>query len=124
MKDFWEAKRAHEEMMSNEVVRVMEIMDDHGYELCDHINYEYAHQFVSVETQYNGRIISWIWAVPKRENFKAVLKWFCNHTKFYGVTAHMAYDGERNVLQGKYRRIPTFYSANEVEHSYDEYFGW
>lgn len=121
---FWEEQRNHEKMMSEEVLRVMEIMDDHGYEFCDHIDFEYAHQFVSVQTKCEGSIVSWIWAVPKRENFKAVLKWFCNNTKFYGVTAHMAYDGEENVARGKYRPIPTFYGGNEVEREYDRYFGW
>ena len=121
---FWENKKKHEAEMNDEVLRVMAIMDDHGYEFCDHVDFRFCHQFVSVETQHEGRIIHWIWAVPKRENFRQVLRWFLGHTKFYGVTAHMAYDGERNVAAGKYRPIPTFYKAADLDLYYDEYFGW
>ena len=123
-KRYFEERERYEKEMSDEVVRVMEIMDDHGYEFCDHIDYNYAHQFVKVETHYQGRIISWVWAVPKRENFKAVLKWFLENTKFYGVTAYMKYDGERCVVKGKYRPIPTFYNVEELERCYDNYFGY
>lgn len=116
-------REEYEAVMDKEVLRVMEIMDDHGYEICDHVDFNFCHQFVKVETQNQGRIHTWIWAVPKRENFKAVLKWFLAGTRFYGVTAYMAYDGPE---KDGYRRIPTFYSVGDLERNYDEYFtdGW
>ena len=122
--DFYKAREQHEKEMQEEVIRVMEIMDDHGYPFCDHIDYDYAHQFVKVETQNYGEITSWIWAVPDRNKFKAVLKWFAENTKFYGITAFMKYDGEENVVRGKYRPIPTFYRADEIERDYDHYFSY
>ena len=122
-REFYEARERHEKEMDEEVFRVMAIMEEHGYSIAESVNFDLCHQYVKVETQKCGRIYDWFWAVPKRENFKAVLKWFCGKTKFYGVTAYMAYDGEENVLKGCYRRIPTFYSVADVERNYDEYFG-
>lgn len=116
-------REEYEAMMDKEVLRVMEIMDDHGYEFCAYVDFGYCHQFVKVETQKWGRIHQWIWAVPKREHFKAVLRWFLEGTRFYGVTAYMAYDGPK---KNGTRSIPTFYSVEDLERSYDEYFtdGW
>lgn len=124
-KKYYKERAEHEEIMNNEVERVMEIMDDRGYQFCDHIDYDYSHQFVKVESTHGCRIVSWIWAVPKREEFKDVLKWFASETKFYGVTGFMKYDGkEECVAKGRYRPIPTFYSAEDVERWYDTYFGY
>lgn len=122
-REFYEARELYEKEMDEEVVRVMAIMEEHGFPIAESVDFSLCHQYVKVETLKCGQYHSWIWAVPKREHFKAVLKWFCDKTMFYGVTAYMAYDGEENVLKGCYRRIPTFYSAKEVEHDYDEYFG-
>lgn len=122
--EYWEMIDKHEAEMNDEIIRVMEIMDDHGYEFCDHVDFDYSHQFVSVDATFGGRIISYTWAIPNREQFKDVLKWFCGKTKFYGVTGHMAYDGEWNVAKGHYRPIPTFYTVNDVDREYDHYFGY
>lgn len=122
-REFYEAREKYQKEQNDEVLRVMEIMDDHGYELCDHVDFNYSNQFVKVETIDGCKIISWIWAVPKKEQFKAVLKWFAGKTKFNGVTAIM-YGHDDPVLGKRARRIPTFHRVDEIEKEYNEYFGW
>lgn len=114
--NFWKKREECEKMMEDELIRVMGIMEDHGYPMAAAVDFSLCNQYVSIETHKCGHIYRWFWAVEKRENFKAVLKWFLAHTGFSHVTAHMT---------GRCR-IPTFYNVGDLERNYDEYFtdGW
>ena len=109
---YWEDRDAHEQEMREEVERVMALMDDMGYKYCDHVDYGYSEQYVKVETLCDRcRIIEHIWAIPEKAQFKNVLKWFFENTKFRQVVG---------IMRG--RVVPTFFSAEDVEKTYSRYF--
>ena len=114
-KEFWESRERWKREMDEEFVRVACILDEKGYAIADHVNYELAKQWVKIEMPPadNGRIYSWYIGVNDRGNFRAVLRWILEKTKFGQVTG---FAEDR-------KRIPTFYSVWDLDMYYDEYFG-
>ena len=112
-KEYYEKRDRWMQEMFLEMGRVCEILENHGYEMSARVNYEECDQFFKFDL-YNpdGTISHFYFSCPKKENFKPVLKWMLARTKFSEVTAYAKWT----------KRIPTFYSADDVEANYDYYF--